>query len=190
MKNKFKVASVHGRFQPLHLDHLKYILEAKKRCDFLYIGITQYNILTLIDTPGDHHRQVPQNNPLTYFERIQIIRNALINEGIKLSEFMCIPFPIETPQYLTNFIPNNIPIFTTVCEEWNRRKINLLKDHGYKVIVLYEEDVKKYEGIKIRKQILEDNAEWKKSVPQATINAVKEYNIQKRIKELSKNIEI
>ena len=187
MKNRLKAASVHGRFQPLHLDHLKYIIEAKKRCDFLYIGITQYNISILTDTPKDHHRQEPKNNPLTYFERVQIIKNALIDKKVKPNEFTCIPFPIDTPEYLNNFIPNTIPVFTTIYEEWNRHKILLLEKFGYKVVVLYEGDIKKYEGIKIRKQILENNEEWKKSVPKATINAVKEYNIQKRLIALQNN---
>ena len=31
---------IHGRFQGLHIGHMEYLLEGKKRCDFLYIGIT------------------------------------------------------------------------------------------------------------------------------------------------------
>ena len=34
------IGVVHGRFQPLHLKHMEYILAAKMRCRKLYIGIT------------------------------------------------------------------------------------------------------------------------------------------------------
>ncbi len=31
---------VHGRFQPFHLDHLKYALAGLTHCDYLFVGIT------------------------------------------------------------------------------------------------------------------------------------------------------
>lgn len=34
------IGVVHGRFQPLHLKHMEYILAAKVRCRKLYIGVT------------------------------------------------------------------------------------------------------------------------------------------------------
>jgi len=40
----FKTGSIHGRFQPFHNEHLDYVLRALDRCDFLWIGITQYDI--------------------------------------------------------------------------------------------------------------------------------------------------
>lgn len=41
-----KTGVVHGRFQPLHLKHMEYILAAKMRCQKLYIGITNPTVST------------------------------------------------------------------------------------------------------------------------------------------------
>ena len=37
-----KTGVIHGRFQGLHNGHMEYLLTAKKRCDFLVIGITNF----------------------------------------------------------------------------------------------------------------------------------------------------
>jgi cytidyltransferase-like protein len=65
-RDRFPQASAHGRFQPFHNGHLEYILAAKERCDFLWIGITKFEIFTT--TPLGRQRERPENNSLTYFE--------------------------------------------------------------------------------------------------------------------------
>src|SRR5271169_4771736 len=88
----FSEASVHGRFQPLHNDHVEYIMEAKKRCEYLWIGITKYDVDQL--NPLGRHRERPEANPLTFFERIKIIKEALIDFDISPANFGFLPFPI------------------------------------------------------------------------------------------------
>ena len=34
------IAVIHGRFQPLHIGHMEYLLAGKERCELLIIGIT------------------------------------------------------------------------------------------------------------------------------------------------------
>lgn len=176
------MGSVHGRFQPLHKEHLEYLLEAKKRCRFLWIGITQYNIKNLSNSPNDRHREVPFNNPLTYFERVEMITNALIDEGISSCEFGIIPFPIETPELLPDFLPTNIPIYTTICEEWNKHKISVLTNVGYKVIVLWERNGKLFEGASIRLGISQGDNAWENAVPAATKQIIAKYSVHSRLK--------
>lgn len=183
--NRFPVASAHGRFQPLHLGHMEYITEAKKYCEFLYIGITQYNIRLLSDNPINPHRTRPEDNPLTFFERAQLIADALFDVGISRNDFCIVPFPIENAQQLTDFIPTNIPVFTTVYDEWNRHKIKVLRDVGYKVITLWERENKQYKGSVVRKGILEGDKEWTKMVPAATIRAVKSFGLRSRLEFLN-----
>jgi nicotinamide mononucleotide adenylyltransferase len=175
-------ASVHGRFQVLHNDHLEYILAAKKRCRYLWIGITKYDIDHL--NPLGRHRERPEANPLTYFERIQIIKEALVDAGIHPAEFSFVPFPIENPTLLTRFLPNNIPCFTTICEDWNREKIQLLKDYGYTVLVLWEREPKKISGSRIREDIAAGGTMWRDLVPAATARAVKKLALAARIRSL------
>lgn len=181
---KIKEGSVHGRFQPLHLGHLEYILAAKKKCDFLWIGITQPETNELTKIVADPHRSIPFNNPLSYIERSEMIINTLVDEGVSRDEFSIIPFPVETPEKLHDFLPKSIPIFTTVCEEWNLYKINLLQSFGYQVIVLWERQVKKYEGIVIREKIKNNDESWKDMVKPATIEIIEKYNIRDRLLNL------
>ena len=118
-----KEVSAHGRFQPLHNGHMEYLLAAIKSSDFLFIGLTQPDIRSLVFTPGADHRALRYSNPLTYFERWQTIKEALEEEGVRSHRFAIIPFPIETPAKLPDFLPVSVECLTTVYEEWNLQKI-------------------------------------------------------------------
>lgn len=179
--NKYEQGSVHGRFQPLHNGHLKYILAAKDQCNFLWVGISQYNIQNLLESPQDPHRQERFHNPFTFYERIEIINKALLDKGLSLTEFDIIPFPIETPACLTDFLPTSIPIFTTVYDQWNNHKIDVLRKVGYEVLVMWQESVKEIDGITIRSLIYEGKETWKNVVPQATIEIIEKYHIRDRL---------
>ncbi len=181
---KYPEGSVHGRFQPLHNGHLKYILGAKAQCDFLWVGVTQFNVRHLVESPLATHRHEDMNNPLTYNERLEMIKGTLIDHGITSRQFDVIPFPIEIPDCLADFLPKRVPIFTTVCEEWNRYKVEILKKAGYKVVVLWEDSVKEIDGMTIRRMIFENDERWKRLVPSSTVKIVEKYGIRERIKLL------
>ena len=89
---------IHGRFQVLHLKHMEYLLAAKMRCRTLYVGITHPDISANPATsPLDEHGTTKTDNPLTYIERYEMIRDALLDFGVKREEFEIIPFPISSP---------------------------------------------------------------------------------------------
>jgi len=178
--------SVHGRFQPFHNDHLKYVLEAKARCDFLWIGITKYDVMPTELSPLARHRERPENNPLTYFERINLIGDALEEAGIDRRTFGFVPFPIETPHRLTAFMPLSVTCFTTICEEWNREKIRVLEASGYRVVVLWEKAQKSVTGSAIRKDILLGGNVWKTMVPNATVRAIEVLGVRSRLQKLGR----
>jgi len=182
--NTIPIGSAHGRFQPLHNEHLEYLIESKKRCDYLWIGITQHNIKSLYKSPKDPHRETPANNPFTYFERVEMITDALQYENISHNEFGFIPFPIGDDDSLTDFIPNSIPIFTIICDRWNKYKIKMLKGKGYRVIVLKERHGNIITGSQIRKRIFNGDIRWKTQVPQATIKMVKKSNLKERLQRV------
>ncbi len=177
----YSEGSAHGRFQPLHNGHLRYLLEAKKRCKFLWVGITQYNVHSLNDSPKERHRQKRIHNPLTFFERVLIIKQALLDNHVRHDEFGIIPFPFDTPEYLNNFLPKSIPIFTVVCDEWNEHKIEVLKQEGYKVITLWKELDRDVIGMQIREDIRMGKQSWKENVPAATVDIMEKYHIDRRI---------
>ncbi len=179
------MGSAHGRFQPLHNGHLEYLLRALQYCEFLWIGLTQINIREPGSSPADRHRELSVNNPLTYFERVELITRALMDEGISRADFAVIPFPIEAPQILPDFLPITIPVFTTVYDMWNEYKVQTLSRIGYEVKTLWTRETKEFEGATVRRLILEGDPAWKEMVPCATISTVEGYNIRERLQRLS-----
>jgi nicotinamide mononucleotide adenylyltransferase len=174
--------SAHGRFQPFHNEHLEYVLAARRECRFLWIGMTKYD-LDLETSPLGRDREKPENNPLTYYERIAIIREALTDCGVAPETFNFIPFPIEHPHKLKQFLSTAVPCFTTICEDWNREKIKVLEGEGYVVKVLWERE-KKVTGRDVRERIIRGDHAWREMVPSATARAVERLNIQDRLRRL------
>jgi nicotinamide mononucleotide adenylyltransferase len=183
-----KEGSVHGRFQPLHNDHLEYILAGKRFCKFLWIGITKYETAPQNLNPLGRQRERPESNPLTYHERLMIIREALTDEGVPRNSYDFVPFPIETPSSLLNFLPSSVTCFTTVCEDWNREKIRVLKECGYPVHVLWERIPKRISGSEIRASIARGDEDWRGKVPPATARAVGTLHLQTRLSVLFRPI--
>lgn len=186
-RRRLSEASVHGRFQVFHNGHLEYVCEAKLRCDFLWIGITQYDIRQLKVDGVSAHRSVMGQNPLTYFERIVMIAEVLVEHGIDRAEFGFVPFPIEEPELLPDFLPIAIPCLTTIYDEWNRDKVRRLEAVGYQVTVLWEGTKKPAEGRDLRRLIESGNEAWKALVPAATVKTVERLNLGQRLRSLSEH---
>ena len=178
------VGSAHGRFQPFHNEHLEYVVAAKEKCEYLWIGITKYDITPSEFTPLGRTRERPENNPFTYFERVNIIMESLVEVGIEKASFGFVPFPIETPKRLPEFMPVSVPCFTTVCEEWNQEKIRILRGYGYNVVVLWERTKKLVTGGAIREDIISGGGSWRSMVPAATARAIEQLNLRDRLLKL------
>jgi cytidyltransferase-like protein len=158
----YRVASVHGRFQPPHLDHLEYIEAGIALAEHLIIGITQPEIEALVACPEDPHRAQSNENPFTYSERCNLIRAMLTAKEISSSRFSFSRFPIETPDILNDFIATNIPCLTTIRDEWNLVKIERLRALNYSVHVLWDRTGQPgIRGSDIRKKIAENDASWR-----------------------------
>jgi len=132
-------------------------------------------------------RERPDHNPLTYFERINIIADVLRDAGVGRDSFGFVPFPIETPNRLPSFMPTSIPCFTTIREEWNREKIEVLRAAGYEVIVLWEKPEKTITGGAIREDIVAGGSKWRDIVPPATATAVERLKLRERLISLSRS---
>jgi cytidyltransferase-like protein len=182
---RYLVGSAHGRFQPVHNGHVEYLLAAKKRCDFLYVGLTQIVRSRLQDvSPVAHHRAEVSNNPLTFFERQELIRDVLRENGIGSNEFDILPFPIEDEVVLPEFLPVDVPVFTTVYDDWNREKVVRLRTAGYMVDVLWERATKEYIGSEVRTLIAAGDNRYRAMVPDATIRLVDRLKLGERLRGL------
>jgi nicotinamide mononucleotide adenylyltransferase len=185
---QYPVASAHGRFQPFHNGHLQYLLAAKERCRFLWVGITQSDIRALNSSPHDPHRGGSSNNPFTFFERLEMVTAALVTAGVSQCEFGVIPFPVDTPDLLPDFLPTTVPILTTIYDDWNRYKVQSLRQVGYDVQILWESNRKPAEGVQVRRLTVAGNEGWRDLVPTTTAVLLDRLNARQRLQTLDSSL--
>ena len=180
-----KTGVVNGRFQVLHLKHMEYILAAKMRCEKLYIGITNPDMLHAKSSKHDINRGTNAGNPLSYRERCALIRGALAEFGVLESQYEIIPFPISYPEYITQYAPEDAVYYLGMYDEWDEEKYKTLKNLGLKIHVLWKKDIenKGTTGAMIRHLIATDQ-EWAKYVPKSVYAYMKEYELDKKVKRL------
>ena len=114
MTKKDLVGVIHGRFQMLHKGHMEYLLAGKKRCEHLIIGIANPDTSLTKYNTANPHRSNPNANPLTYFERFQMLQGTLKDYGIGLDEFDIVPFPINYPELVFNYVPVDAKYYITI----------------------------------------------------------------------------
>lgn len=175
-----KVGVVHGRFQVLHLKEIEYILAAKMRCQKLYIGITNPDHAYVRETINDPERSKKINNPMTYIERYEMITDALIDFGVAAADFEIIPFPINRPDILLEYAPEDATYYVTIHDAWGEEKLQILQSLGLETEVLWRrpKSEKGITGEEVRRKI-GFYKDWEHLVP----NKVAEYIIEHRIDE-------
>ena len=180
MKNKIGV--IHGRMQVLHKGHIEYLLEAKSRCDFLYIGITNPSPNLTKENETDKNRSKPESNLFTYYERMEMIRDAMLEQGVKGDKFEIVPFPINFPETIKYYTPLNAIFFVTIYDEWGRHKYNLLKDMGLEVDLMWVRDMSERltSGTEVRK-LIANSQKWEHLVPNSVAKYIKDKELDKRI---------
>lgn len=177
---------VHGRFQGLHLKHMEYLLAAKMRCRLLYVGITHPDIFACPDaSPLDVHGTLVRDNPLAYIERYEMIRDSLLEFGVKREEFEIIPFPVDRPDVLAQYAPADAVYYMSICGEWDREKEKILSSLGLKTEILWERDAeeKGITGTELRALIAGDGS-WRQYMPKAAAEYLTEHGLDERIKNL------
>jgi len=185
-KFKYDLGTIHGRFQILHNDHMKFLLTGKKLCKHLIVGITNPDPSLTKDHDSNPHRSKPIANPLTFYERYVMIRETLLEKGLIFSEFSIVPFPINVPELLKYYVPMNVVFFLSIYDDWGRQKKKYLESLGLKVHVLWDVPLEKkgLSGSNIRESMLKSEP-WEHLVPPATVKLIKEWSIIKRLNDLS-----
>ena len=177
---------VYGRFQIPHLKHMEYILAAKMRCQVLYIGITFPDDMYVSDEESANYRIKKQANPLTYLERMEMLKDAILDFKVPRNEFEIVPFPIERPEYISQYIPKDGICYMSICDEWTAKNERLFQHLGLKTETLWKrtEGNKGVTGSQVRKLIQEKNEEWKNLVPRTVCEYVMEHGIDERIRKM------
>lgn len=180
-----KIGIVHGRFQVFHNDHLKYVLTAKEKCDYLIIGICNPEEALTKYSESNPHRSKKSSNPLTYYERMISIRNAVLEAGVPREKFEIVPFPINYPEKIFNYVPMDAKFYLTIYDEWGEEKLKTLKDDlklNTEVLWKVSIEEKGLSSSDIRKAI-QNKQDFKEYVPKAVYNYLKENKLDERIKK-------
>lgn len=178
---------IFGRFQIFHLKHMENVLAAKMRCKKLYIGITHSDIAAFAATSSlDEHGVVRRDNPMTYFERFEMIEKALLDFGVRREEFEIIPFPISQPDLILQYAPKDATYYMSICSEWDEEQYQILCRLGLTVEILWKKtpETAGITGTQIR-ELIAENEEWRQHVPKTVSEYIEANEIDKRIKKLN-----
>jgi nicotinamide-nucleotide adenylyltransferase len=178
---------IHGRFQVLHNDHMKYLMAGKRRCQNLIVGITNPDPMLTRDDQADSLRSSPAANPLTYYERYRIVRATLAEQGLGLHEFSVVPFPINVPDLYRYYVPLDATFFLTIYDEWGEKKLRMFESLNLKTEILWRKPLteKGLSSADIRQYMAMDQP-WEHLVPSAVARTMKELGLVERIRKLMK----
>lgn len=178
---------IHGRFQVLHNDHLKYLLAGKNRCLHLVVGITNPDPTLAKQDAADLQRSDPAANPLNYFERYTMLRQALLEAGTDEKDFSIVPFPVNFPELYRYYVPLDAVFYLTIFDDWGRRKRELFQSLGLEIEVLWEKDPaeKGLNGTDIRRLMVAGKP-WEHLLPPSTVKLMYKWNIPNRLQHIAR----
>ena len=183
---RYNLGVIHGRFQIMHLDHIRYIKAGKALCRRIVVGITNPDpVLTGTET-ADPERSQPIANPLSYYERLVMTTRALLESGIGYEEFHVVPFPINYPERYKYYAPLDATFFLTIYDDWGRKKRDYFQSLGLNIHVLWDVPPEK-KGISstaIREAIL-NNTPWEHLVTPGVAELMHRWEIGDRLRQIS-----
>ena len=174
---------IHGRFQGLHHGHMEYLLEGKKRCNFLYIGISNPDpSLTLTNETAPSRSNISEN-PFTYFERMEMICEAMVEAGVNRNEFEVVPFPINYPENIKYYVPTDALFFVTIYDAWGEHKLQALTDLGFDIDIMWKRTMEERftTGTLVRTLIAKQES-WEHLVPKSVEKYIKHNSLDERLK--------
>lgn len=184
-KYLYDLGVIHGRFQVLHNDHLKYLLAGKELCEHLVVGITNPDPLLSGEDRADPKRSTPGANPLTYYERQILIKEALMDAEIGVHEFTIVPLPIYHPDIYRYYVPLDAVFFLTIYDDWGRRKRENFLSLGLRTHILWEvpPDEKGISAADIRDAMAQGRP-WEHLVPECVERRLKLWDIPGRLRQM------
>ncbi|MFP3870218.1 MAG: nicotinate-nucleotide adenylyltransferase [Syntrophobacteria bacterium] len=162
---RYRYGMIHGRFQPFHIEHLRYFRIAWEHSENVVVGITNPDPSTILADEFSGHRHLPEENPFTFIERLMMIQGTLREEGYPMETIFVVPFPIHHPERWHHYIPPGAAMFVVVYSAWERRKVERLREAGVEVVVV-ETLEKKITGQQVR-SMLACGGDWESLVPAA-----------------------
>jgi nicotinamide-nucleotide adenylyltransferase len=175
---RYRYGMILGRFQPFHLEHLRYFRLAWEQSEQVIIGITNPDPSTILADKLSKHRHLPEENPLTFIERLMIIQDTLRDEGYPMERIFIVPLPIHHPDRWRYYIPQDTAIFVVVYSSWEKQKAEQLQEAGFNVVVV-DTQKKGISGRQVR-LLLKSNGDWENLVPPAVVRFFRDKLEQER----------
>jgi nicotinamide mononucleotide adenylyltransferase len=168
------IGMVHGRFQPVHIEHFGYIMRGLSRCSHLVIGITNPDPSDIQSEPSSPHRHLEDSNPFTFFQRSEMIKQCLFDEGVSLQRISIVPFHLHDPSKWKCYLPppKETVQYVRAFSQWEDEKIAAFEAHGFRVEVLDRRAPKNVEGVGVRK-LMRAGGNWSDLVPPGTTRVLK-----------------
>ena len=162
---RFKYGMVHGRFQPFHLEHLRYFRLAWEQSENVLVGITNPDPSTIREDKLNQHRHLQDENPFTFTERLMMIQETLREEGYPMERIFLVPLPLHHPNRWNHYIPPGTVMFVVVYSPWESQKAEWFREAGLKVVV--EKSLEKGISGKQVRSLLASEGDWEHMVPPA-----------------------
>lgn len=134
---------------------------AAARCEELVVGITNPERDSSPSEPTDAARHRAEENPYSYWERLQMIDAVLEAEGL---DGLIVPFPISEPERLCHYLPRGGTHYLRVFDEWGEEKVRRLRELGCDVVVLEPGASKLLTGSEVRAS-MQGGGAWHELVP-------------------------
>lgn len=181
-RQPIELGCVTGRFQPPHAGHRELIELALSRHSSVVIGVTNPDRSARASNEANPERHRPAANPFTYFERVLLLRALMDSSNIDPSRFIIVPFPLGRASDCRDYVPHDVVQYVRVYSDWELRKVELLRDSGYRVHAIEPEMPKQWSAGAIRKAMVA-GADWRDLVPQSTVRLLNEFMTQRPIQE-------
>ena len=181
---EYATGAIHGRFQPFHSGHMRYLNMALERAHLVYIGITNPDAphSTQYDS-ADPVRHLISHNPLTYDERAAIISMALhhLRDFSVASRVRIVRFDVNgDPALWQETIPREAVQFVVPHEPWDEEKAERFLSAGYQVEFLPTE-VNRVTATLVRGLIRAGNASWRDHLPHGVAAQLQQSGLINRI---------
>ncbi|MFH0861576.1 MAG: nicotinamide-nucleotide adenylyltransferase [Candidatus Altiarchaeota archaeon] len=156
-----------GRFQPLHLGHLRMIEHVAEESKHLVIGI------------GSSNREPSADNPFTAGEREEMFQGSL--KSGKKFELVPIPDFGDDEKWIA-WIKENIEFDVFWTNSPNERRI--FEEAGCKVNHIPFFDRDEYSATEVRRRMME-GGDWERLVPAGTAKVIERLGGGQRLRSLS-----
>ena len=173
---------VHGRFQGLHLGHMEYLLAGAARCRHLLVGVTNFDPPLAPAELSAFHRE-RGDNPFSFYDRLVMLRDSLVEAGVERRRFDVVPFPVEYPERIANLAPPEAAYYMTIYDDWGRRKYDTLRGLGLRVEVLWirDDSQRLTSGTQVRRRIARGEP-WAHLVPPAVYRYITSQGLDARLR--------